>query len=95
MPLSAAPVYVFASRSLTPANVCKPASAGAWRSIRVERYRAMSALRRTLLLTLLLTLAPVTAAKRDELGAPAAGRGTAQLLAQVAGPPPEQCMSAR
>ena len=69
MPLSAAPVHVFVSRSLTPTNVCKPAHPGASRDTGVERYRAMSGLRRTLLVTLLLTFAPAAAANAASGGA--------------------------
>jgi len=69
MPLSAAMVYVSASRSLITANVCNPVrSAVAFRGD-VERYRAMRALRHTLLTSLIITLLSASVAVAASGGA--------------------------
>jgi peptidoglycan hydrolase-like protein with peptidoglycan-binding domain len=79
MPLSAAMVDVFASRSLITANVCIPARFRGGSREGVERYRAMRVLRQTLLTsvvaTLLLAGTAVAASGGAGLAAPTAPKG--------------------
>jgi peptidoglycan hydrolase-like protein with peptidoglycan-binding domain len=69
MPLSASRVYVSISSSFSSANVCKPSENSAAIGSGVERYRAMKALRRLLILTVLAVLVPAGAALASSGGA--------------------------
>ncbi len=87
MPLSAALVDVFASRSLTIANVCNPAHIRVGSRAGVERYRAMRVLRHTLLTALAVSLlssgAAVAASGGAGLVAPTAPRGIVRASAST------------
>jgi peptidoglycan hydrolase-like protein with peptidoglycan-binding domain len=83
MPLSASRVYVSNSSSFTSANVRKPRSAPAAAGFRAERYRAMRALRRLLIATVLGALLPAGGALAASGGAGLVGTTTPKGIVKV------------